>query len=163
MRATPDLYREAWGRFATGVTIVSTQEPDGNIHAMTASGVASLSLNPMLALVTVDHRTHTYQHIQSSERFGISILNDTQQAIAIYYARSPERRTGEPPGKFIRTDHGTGIIDGALATLDCRIVSHLQAGDHTIYIGEVDDIVLADGRPLVYYSRGWYDLPDNSQ
>ena len=145
------------GAFATGVTII-TVDLDGEVHGMTANAFTSVSLDPMLVLVCVDHSTRTHAHLHSKKRFGINVLCEDQKAISEYYAR-PERTHEhaevEAGARFERTRHGTPMLDGALAYLECRLQSAQEAGDHTIFIAEVEDVVLREGDPLLFF-RGKY-------
>jgi flavin reductase (DIM6/NTAB) family NADH-FMN oxidoreductase RutF len=145
------------GRFATGVTIV-TVDLDGEVHGMTANAFASVSLDPMLVLVCVDHTTRTHAHLHAKKRFGINVLCEDQRAISEYYAR-PERTQEsaelEAGARFERTRHGTPVLQGALAYLECRLRSAEVAGDHTIFIAEVEDVVVREGEPLLFF-RGKY-------
>ena len=144
-------FRQAWGKFATGVSIVTTNAPDGEIHGMTANGITSVSLDPLLVLVCAGHSTATYPLIRSSGRFAISILGQHQQSIAEYYARPTEGKTGDVKVSFNRTSHGSAIVDGCLATMDCELFDETQAGDHTIFIGRVDEIEISSGKPLIFF------------
>ena len=125
---------------------------------MTANAFASVSLEPMLVLVCVDHSTRTHAHMHAKKRFGINVLCEDQRTISEYYAR-PERThehaEAEAGARFDRTRHGTPILHGALAYLECRLESAQQAGDHSIFIAEVQDVVLHDGDPLLFF-RGKY-------
>ena len=125
---------------------------------MTANAFTSVSLDPMLVLVCVDHSTRTHAHLQAKKRFGINVLCEDQRAISEYYAR-PERThehaEAETGASFDRTRHGTPVLHGALAYLECRLQSAQEAGDHTIFIGEVEDVVLREGDPLLFF-RGKY-------
>src|SRR3974390_3668922 len=80
-------FRKAMGGFATGVTII-TVDLDGEVHGMTANAFASVSLDPMLVLVCVDHSTRTHAHLHAKKRFGINVLSEDQRAISEYYARA---------------------------------------------------------------------------
>jgi flavin reductase (DIM6/NTAB) family NADH-FMN oxidoreductase RutF len=106
----------------------------------------------------VDHSTRTHAHLHEKKRFGINVLGDHQKAISEYYAR-PERThehaEAEAGACFDRTRHGTPMLHGALAYLECRLQSVREAGDHTIFIAEVEDVVLRDGDPLLFF-RGKY-------
>lgn len=150
-------FRKAMGAFTTGVTII-TVDLDGEVHGMTANAFASVSLDPMLVLVCVDHSTRTHAHLHAKKRFGVNVLSEDQRAISEYYAR-PERThehaETEAGARFERTSHGTPMLHGALAYLECRLHSAEEAGDHTIFIAEVEDVVLADGDPLLFF-RGKY-------
>jgi flavin reductase len=150
-------FRKAMGCFATGVTII-TVDLEGEVHGMTANAFASVSLDPMLVLVCVDERTRTHAHLHSKKRFGINVLGVDQRRISEYYAgpaRTHERAQEEAGARFERTPHGTPILQGALAYLECRLHSTQPAGDHTIFIAEVEDVVVKEGEPLLFL-RGKY-------
>lgn len=150
-------FRKAMGAFATGVTII-TVDLDGEVHGMTANAFTSVSLDPMLVLVCVDHSTRTHAHLHSKKRFGINVLCEDQKAISEYYARperSHEHAEAEAGARFDRTRHGTPMLNGALAYLECRLQTAEEAGDHTIFIAEVEDVVLREGDPLLFF-RGKY-------
>jgi len=157
MTINPAAFRKAMGAFATGVTII-TVDLEGEVHGMTANAFASVSLDPMLVLVCVDHSTRTHAHLHAKKRFGVNVLCDDQRAISEYYAR-PERThenaESEAGARFDRTLHGTPILHGSLAYLECRLHSAQVAGDHTIFIAEVEDVVVQEGDPLLFF-RGKY-------
>lgn len=145
------------GCFATGVTII-TVDLEGEVHGMTANAFASVSLDPLLVLVCVDHSTRTHAHLHAKKRFGINVLCEDQRAISEYYAR-PERThenaEAEAGARFERTKHGTPMLQGSLAYLECRLHSSQLAGDHTIFIAEVEDVVVRPGNPLLFF-KGKY-------
>ena len=146
-------YRKAMGCFATGVTII-TLDLEGEVHGMTANAFASVSLDPPLLLVCVDHNARTHAHMHAKKRFGINILAEPQRQISEYYARpvySHEHAAEEAGARFDRTAHGTPILHGALAYLECRLQSAEKAGDHTIFIAEVEDVVVRQGEPLLFF------------
>ena len=145
------------GCFATGVTII-TLDLEGEVQGMTANAFASVSLDPLLLLVCVDHSAQTHAHLHAKKRFGINILAEHQRVISEYYARlvhSPERAEEEAGARFDRTARGIPILHGALAYLECRLQSAQEAGDHTIFIAEVEDVVVRQGDPLLFF-RGKY-------
>jgi flavin reductase len=153
MALNPTEFRKAMGAFATGVTII-TVDLDGEVHGMTANAFTSVSLDPMLVLVCVDHSTRTHAHLHAKKRFGINVLGEDQRAISEYYAR-PERThehaEAEAGARFDRTSHGTPLLYGALAYLECRLESVQEAGDHSIFIAEVEDVVIREGDPLLFF------------
>jgi flavin reductase (DIM6/NTAB) family NADH-FMN oxidoreductase RutF len=157
MGVTQAEFRKALGSFATGVTVI-TVDCDGEVHGMTANAFTSVSLDPLLVLVCVDHRARTHTHLNARKRFGVNILAENQRAISQYYADpSPthEHAEREAGARFDRTQHGTPVLHGALAYLECRLHTAQDAGDHTIFIAEVEDVVVRQGDPLVYF-RGEY-------
>ena len=105
------------GCFATGVTIV-TVDLEGEVQGMTANAFASVSLDPPLLLVCVEHSARTHAHLHTKKRFGINILAEQQREISEYYARpihTHERAEEEAGARFERTAQGTPILHGALA------------------------------------------------
>jgi flavin reductase (DIM6/NTAB) family NADH-FMN oxidoreductase RutF len=150
-------FRKTMGSFATGVTVI-TVDYEGEVHGMTANAFASVSLDPMLVLVCVDHKARTHTHLHARKRFGVNVLAENQRAVSEYYADpNPDHRYAEREAKarFDRTQHGTPVLHGALAYLECRLHTAQDAGDHTIFIAEVEDVVVRAGDPLLYF-RGEY-------
>lgn len=156
MSLNPADFRKAMGAFATGVTII-TVDLDGEVHGMTANAFTSVSLDPMLVLVCVDHTTRTHAHLHAKKRFGINVLGEDQRSVSDFYA-NPDRHdvdASKAGARFDRTRHGTPMLHGSLAYLECRLQSGEEAGDHTIFIAEVEDVVVRDGDPLLFF-RGNY-------
>ena len=157
-------FRQAWGKFATGVSVITTVQSDDEIHGMTANGITSVSLDPLLVLVCAGHNTTSYPLIKDSGRFAINILSEEQQPVAEYYARPTDQKTGDVPMSFSRTTQGAATLDGSLAYMDCRVVNEYVAGDHTIFIGEVEEINIDSdsARPLLYFEGKFNRLPNDS-
>jgi flavin reductase len=156
-KLTPAEFRRAMGCFATGVTIV-TVDHEGEVYGMTANALASVSLDPLLLLVCVDRNARIHAHLHAKQRFGINILSERQRSISDYYARplsAHERAESEAGARFERTAQRTPILHDALAYLECKLKSTQEAGDHTIFIAEVEDVVVREGDPLVFF-RGKY-------
>ncbi len=150
-------FRKALGHFTTGVTVVTVEREPGKIHGMTANSFTSVSLDPMLILVCVDQRAKMLRLLQKKKRFGISVLKQNQQAVSEYFAKrehsvEAEQRLGI---HMRRTLGGVLVIDGALLQMSCKVIASHLAGDHTIFIGEVQDAEMNEGEPLVYF-RGEY-------
>lgn len=127
------------------------------VHGMTANAFAAVSLEPQLVLVCVDHRARTHAHLRAKKRFGVNVLSSEQQSIADYYARPSEtHQHAEKAGaRFERTEHGTPVLEGALAYLECRLQSTQTAGDHTIFIAEVEQVRVREGEPLLFFRSGY--------
>lgn len=145
-----ETFRQAWGKYPTGVSVVTSIEPGGGVHGMAANGINSVSLDPLLTLVCVGHSRNSYPLIKRAGRFAINILTESQRAIAEHYAMPPERRSADIDVSFTFTETGAAFIDGSLASMDCRVVNEQVAGDHTIFIAEVEGIELSEGSPLAY-------------
>jgi flavin reductase (DIM6/NTAB) family NADH-FMN oxidoreductase RutF len=153
-------FRRAMGSFATGVTVI-TLDYEGEVHGMTANAFASVSLDPLLILVCVDHRARTHARLHAKKRFGVNVLTEDQRAISEYYARAStahQHAEQEAGARFERTTHGTPVLHGALAYLECRLHSAQDAGDHTIFIAEVEDVVVREGNPLLYFRSNYRKL-----
>src|SRR5258708_35112685 len=157
MSANQEDFRRAMGCFATGVTVI-TVDFEGQVQGMTANAFTSVSLDPLLVLVCVDHQARTHAHLHSRKRFGINVLSEQQRAISEHYAfpdRDPSRAEREAGAKFDRTAHGTPVLYGALAYLECRLQLAQNTDDHTIFIAEVQDVVGRSGSPLLYFQSGY--------
>ena len=156
---TPNEFRAALGRFASGVTVITVETPEGAVHGMTANAFCSVSLRPPLVLVCIDHLAETYLHLRERSQFGVSVLKEEQEALSEFFA-DPERnhdaayRLGI---EYRAMKSGTPVLKNALANLDCRVIDGHAAGDHTIFVGEVREVSLGEGSPLLYF-RGRYGL-----
>ncbi len=155
---TEELFRQALGQFATGVTVVTTQQ-DGHDHAMTASAFTSVSLQPMLVLVCVEQDSRFHEAIAQAEYWAVSVLARSARPAATWLATR-----GRPLlGQLTQVPHHRGpqtgqvLLDQALVGLECRTSAQYPAGDHTLVVGEVLAIELPDlaGEPLLYH-RGAY-------
>jgi flavin reductase len=156
MKISQADFRKALGCFATGVTVITVDEA-GEVHGMTANAFSSVSLDPPLVLVCVGHQARTHAFLQAKKRFGVNVLAADQRAISEYYARATEthQHAEQAGARFDRTSHGTPVLHGALAYLECRLHSAQEAGDHTIFIAEVEDVTVREGDPLLFF-RGKY-------
>lgn len=156
---TPDEFRAALGRFATGVTVITVETATDGVHGMTANAFCSVSLRPPLVLVCIDHLAETYLRVRERGEFGVSVLKTDQEALSEFFA-DPERnpdaafRLGI---RYRRMKSGTPALEDALAALDCRVVSAHIAGDHSIFVGEVREVAVTEGTPLLYF-RGQYGM-----
>ena len=160
MSTTQDEFRRAMGCFATGVTII-TVDDEGKVEGMTANAFTSVSLDPLLVLVCVSQKARTHAHIHARKRFGVNVLSEHQRKISEHYAlvdHDPARAELEAGAKFDRTKHGTPVLHGALAYLECRLQNTQDAGDHTIFIAEVEDVVVHEGRPLLYFQSAYHAI-----
>jgi flavin reductase (DIM6/NTAB) family NADH-FMN oxidoreductase RutF len=152
-------FRHAAGRFASGVTVVTTPASEG-VYGVTVSSFASLSLNPLLVTVSIKRSSPLLEYVGSADAFAVSVLASDQQQVAEYFATPG--RTPQPAG-FATVPTTTGqtgapVIDGCLSWFDCTVDDVLPGGDHEILVGRV---VAAGGRigePLVYWSGGYRAL-----
>lgn len=150
----PDHYRKAIGRLATGVSIVTTRV--GQIdHAMTINSLTSVSLEPVLMLISVEREARFYDAVMEAGQWAVSLLTADAQPTAAWLATR-----GRPlHGQLERVPHHRGpvtdlaLMDDALAEFECRTTSTLEAGDHTLVVGEVVSMSIGDdpGDALTYY------------
>jgi flavin reductase (DIM6/NTAB) family NADH-FMN oxidoreductase RutF len=138
--------RQVMGRFATGVTVVTTLERDV-IHGMTANAFLSVSLRPPLVLVSLG-RCRMNEMLPRTKRYGISVLASDQEDYAAHFAA---QRSAPQEPSFVWHE-GLPVLDGALAHLVCRVVDVHPAGDHVLWIGEVEHLDHRDGEPLLFYT-----------
>jgi len=149
-------FRQLMGRFATGVTVVTARCADGQPAGMTASSVASVSLEPPLLLVAVDRQNDMHDALLAAAHFAINILAADQEALARRFAVVEANRfdgVGYREGR-----HGVPLIDGALAHIECAKRGAVPSGDHTVFFGLVTGGEVSERRPLLYYRGGYASL-----
>jgi flavin reductase (DIM6/NTAB) family NADH-FMN oxidoreductase RutF len=157
----PLAFRRAAGLFATGVTVVTTRV-DGVDHAMTANSFTSVSLDPVLVLVSVDKTARWHAAVSQAQLFGVSVLSAAQDATSKLFATRGRALDVRAAG--IGFHHGalTGVVlfDAALATFECSVTDTHDAGDHTLVVGEVLAIGTPepDAAPLVFFAGGYRTL-----
>ena len=151
------VFRQAAGRFATGVTVVAI-EIDGEIRAITANSFSSLSLDPPLVLFCLGKETKTGQAIHTATGFSVNVLQQAQLPLSTYFAGSWQG-ADPPPFTFITWDGGPRL-DGCAAALGCAIYGIHDGGDHWIVVGRVIALHLADGdvAPLVFYGGRYVSI-----
>ncbi|MBC7842552.1 MAG: flavin reductase family protein [Gemmatimonadaceae bacterium] len=151
-----DLFRAVLGRFASGVTIITTTDDDGRDQGMTVSAFSSLSLDPPLVLVCIDHGASLWPVLQTAEHFAVNILASQQEALSRRFSsKEPDRFDGIG---FTRGNTGVPMLDDTLASIECAIVTRVPQGDHSILIGHVESGTTRDLQPLLYYRGGYASL-----
>jgi flavin reductase (DIM6/NTAB) family NADH-FMN oxidoreductase RutF len=151
-----DSFRRACAKFATGVTVATILAPDGSPHGMTANSFTSVSCDPPLVLLCVDHRTSILPSFRSSVHFGVNVLSEEQRELSMRFAQKGQNRFEQVPWKAGQT--GVPLIEDALASFECRVTERVTAGDHDIIIGEVLMARIRDGRPLVFFNSAYGSL-----
>lgn len=154
MSVDEDLYRRAMGRFATGVTIVTTRAGTHD-YAMTASALCSVSLDPILLLVSVEKEARFHDAVVDAGVFGVSVLSADQRPTAEWLATR-----GRPlHGQLDRIPHtrgaatGVALISESLATFELETSAIHPAGDHSLVVGHVRSVEANErpGEALLYY------------
>ena len=143
----PKLFRDVMGHFATGVTVVSYL-CDGEARGMTANAFMSVSLDPPLAMVSVRRGARFAAVVSQGDSFGVNFLLESQQSLSTHFGGRPLAELASP----FEENRGTPLVRGSLAQLVLRTVDVHEAGDHLLYIGQVEHMALGEERkPLVFY------------
>jgi len=159
MTINPEEYRDALRHFPSGVTIVSIKAGD-QVHGLTVSAFSSVSPDPPLVAVMIDHRHHAHRLLESEGAvFAVNILRQDQVELSNRFAWvKDEDRFAE--GSWVTAVTGAPVLSDALAWLDCSVDSRATAGTHTVYFGRVEAsrVPSPDREPLVYWNRGYRSL-----
>lgn len=145
----PVSFRQAMASFASGVTVVTTQDADGKMVGFTASAFSSLSLDPPLVLVCPARTSATYPHLVGRGSFAIHILAAGQQDVAMAFASKGMDKVAALD--WTRSDLGNPILPGAGAVIECTLWNEYDGGDHVIIVGEVRRIEQQDCAVLLYH------------
>ncbi len=156
MALDPKSFRNLMGTFATGVTVVTTNN-DGMLHGLTANAVSSLSLDPPLFLVCVDKKAKSHPEMEKASSFAVNVLAASQEAVSNTFASSSPPEEGSLRGvAFHAGETGAPLVDGALAWIECEKYAALEGGDHTIFVGKVVAGEISGDEPPLLYFRGGY-------
>tara|TARA_B100001123_G_scaffold342814_1_gene389114 strand:- start:40 stop:534 length:495 start_codon:yes stop_codon:yes gene_type:complete len=161
-KISSDSFRKASGRWATGVSIVTTSDSEGEPFGLTMNAVTSLSLDPPLYIVNVDVSSDTLAPLLSSGSFCINVLAAGQQELSNRFAKKGDNKFKDIPYRTGATK--APQLGGALMNIDCRVNAVHDGGDHKIVVGEVVAIVTdedtAAKKPLLYYGGSYASLAD---
>ncbi len=152
---TPDTFRAALGRFATGVTIVTARALDGTLVGLTANSFNSVSLTPPLVLWSLSRQSSALEVFQAGTHYAINVLSAQQKDLALRFAsKGVDRWAGV---SFAEGTTGAPLLDGAIATFECFNRSRYEEGDHFIFVGEVERCQhRSELRPLLYHGGRFY-------
>jgi len=153
MPISSEEFRAALSRFPSGVTVVTSRDKEDRFHGITVSAFCSLSLEPPRVLICIEKTTGSHAALMWSRSFVVNVLNRAQRELS-------ERFASQMEDKFDSVEFATGIdgiplLGGCLATLECRITDSFDGGDHSIFVGEVENATVNDGDPILYF-RGDY-------
>lgn len=152
-----DTFRAVLGRFASGVTVLTMRDPEGQDHGMTVSAFCSLSLEPPLVLACIDRSAEMFPLLGPGLQVVFNILASPQEALSRRFSELEGSRRFEGIG-FTRDARGIPVLDDVLAWLQCEIVGTCDGGDHRIFVARVDDATWEELRPLLYYRGGYAQL-----
>jgi flavin reductase (DIM6/NTAB) family NADH-FMN oxidoreductase RutF len=149
---TPEAFKSALRLFASGITIVATRA-HGAPHGMTCTSFASVSLEPPLVLVCLERDSHTLEAVSVSGAFAVSVLSAEQEAVARSFSRPGHKPFDDFPVRD--APNGSPILGGSLAWVACSVERNLEAGDHNVVVGLVEDCAFHSGEPLLYFDRDY--------
>ncbi|MGG0655893.1 flavin reductase family protein [Rummeliibacillus pycnus] len=147
------LFRTAMGKFATGVTVITT-EVDGEVHGMTANAFMSVSLQPKLVVISISEKANMLYLIKESNKFSVNILSAEQQELSQLFAGQLK----ENRKVAFKNLNGLPVIEDAVAQITCEVTNTHVEGDHTLFIGKVTDIEVADKDPLIFFNGRYRSL-----
>ncbi|MFC5646093.1 flavin reductase family protein [Kitasatospora cinereorecta] len=162
--ASPDEFRAALSQLASGVTLVTAHDPeDGEDVGMTATSFLSVSLEPPLVLISVREDSRMDELLARTDTWAVSLLAEQQRTLASRFAmkgRLSDRLLFADTPHHRGPHSGAPLIDGALATVECRTEQRIPAGDHTLVLGRVLEATVPDpsGRPLLYFRSAYRQL-----
>ena len=157
LAADPLAFRQALSQFASGVTVVTTRCGDGTPRGLTVTAFCSVSLDPPLVLVSIDNRSEAHDGFAEGA-FAVSVLAEGQEDVSRRFALPGTEKFAAAECEMGAS--GLPLIPDALAHLTCRVVTAVPGGDHTVYLGRVEDVKVREGRPLVYHGRGYRRLAE---
>jgi flavin reductase (DIM6/NTAB) family NADH-FMN oxidoreductase RutF len=150
--------RQVMGHFATGVTVITTFNKAGQMHGLTANAFTSVSLEPPLLLISVDKKAESWPAFEESKVFTVNILADNQEALSRRFAVSGGNKF---EGVAYRIGaNGAPILEGVLTYIECTLYAAYEGGDHSIYLGEIQQAEIREGKPLVFFRGGYRALGD---
>lgn len=150
MPISSDEFRAALSKFASGVTVVTTKDNDGNLYGITVSAFCSLSLEPPLILICIEKSAACHFAVSESGVFAVNVLSADQAHHSDHFALSI-------PDKFRTVEHdqtanGLPLLKESIVSLECELVNSHENGDHTIFVGKVEKTFLNGGsEPLLYF------------
>lgn len=157
MAIDPRSFRKSLGCFATGVTVITAKHPvTGDLVGVTVSAFSSLSLDPPLVLFCLGKASSSLEAFNAASHFAVNVLSETQRDVSIRFSsRSSDKWVGQ---KWQAGESGVPLLDGCLATLECRKVQVVDGGDHVIFMGEVEAMTHQEGgSPLIYFRGAYLD------
>ena len=156
MPISPEEFRSTLARFASGVTVVTSRDDAGRFHGITVSAFCSVSLDPPLILVCIEKPTGSHEALMKTGLFAVNFLSDGQSELSEHFA-------SQAADKLSGIEHriganGTPVLSGCIANLECRVMQKIEAGDHTVFIGQVESALQSGGEPLIYFRGAYHRL-----
>ena len=155
MQIEGEAFRDVMGRFATGVSIVTTLDENGGPAGITVSAMSSVSLDPPLVMVALARNRFITPIVAANRRYAVNVLRADQQALSDCFAHAPVRPGREDfcGAAWHRGPTGLPLLDGTLGAIECSVVETYPVGDHELFIARVDSLQVDEGDPLLYFRR----------
>ncbi len=157
MPVDAESFKQALASWASGVSIVTSRHAD-HVHGMTVSAFCSVSLSPPLVMVCLDKASNTLELVEAAKVFSVNVLAQGQEELSHRFASKEHEDVRFEGLDCEQGANGCPHIPGSVSTMDCRVVDTLDAGDHVIYIGEVEAAEFTDRPPLVYLRAAYRTL-----
>jgi flavin reductase (DIM6/NTAB) family NADH-FMN oxidoreductase RutF len=158
-------FRGALSHFATGVTVLTAECGPGLVHGMTANSLASVSLEPPLILVCIAESAQMLALLHERRHFGVNVLRSDQGALSRFFSQAEQPEPDEKAlGIHFRwTASGIPLLENTLVQMECCVVASYLAGDHTIFVGQVQSAQTFPGEPLLFYRCNYRKLAPETQ
>lgn len=154
-----ELFKQIMGNYPTGVTIVTTTGKDKKPVGLTVNSFASVSLDPLMLLWSIDHRVSSLKEFTEGGKFAVHVLHGEQQELCKTFASKVEDRFSGCNWSYSKND--LPIIEGAFGVFECKTFKAIEAGDHTVLIGEVIDLQIEPSKdPMLYHRRVFGPIPE---
>jgi len=152
------LFKEVMGNYPTGVTVVTTIDEEGTPLGLTVNSFASVSIDPLLILWSIDKRVSSHDVFRNTDKFAVHVLaSDQSDVCSLFASRGVDRFAN---CEWQLSDQNLPILANAAGVLQCKTFKTVDAGDHTILIGEVIEIQSEKKEPLLYHKRTFGPIPN---
>lgn len=152
------LFKTIMGNYPTGVTIITTKTKEGKPVGLTVNSFASVSLEPLMVLWSIDHGSSSLKEFTDGGKFAVHVLSEDQTKLCRAFASKDVDRFGSC--EWNMSKNGLPIIEGTFGVMECKTFNAIEAGDHTVLIGEVTDLIVNEGKdPMLYHRRVFGPIP----
>ena len=151
-------FKRALGNYPTGVTVITTLDENNKPVGLTANSFASVSIDPLLILWSLDKKSSLYNAFIQTSKFAINILAEDQENLCSLFASKIADRFGQC--EWDLSERQLPVFPGVHSQLECEVYKKVDAGDHIIFIGEVIHISNEDKNPLLYHKRNFGAIPE---
>ncbi|MGD9630562.1 MAG: flavin reductase family protein [Pyrinomonadaceae bacterium] len=158
MPVSPNEFRSALSRFASGITVVTTKDDSGKFYGITVSAFCSVSLEPPLVLICIEKLSGSHSALLESSRFTVNILAAGDEGLSEHFASILDEKFEGIAYEV--DDHGLPFLPSSIARLECSVFRTLDGGDHSVFLGLVEGVSVHDAEtdPLLYFQGGYREI-----